>query len=75
MDDFKKVAGMVAAAGTVFGTSTATVATITTPAAGILGLVGFTTTTVVALPLAGVAAVTLVAGCGLKKGWDYLNEN
>ena len=50
-----------------------TVATITTPAAGVLGLLGVTTTATVALPLAGVAATTVVAGVGLKKGWEFLN--
>ncbi len=74
MDDFKKAAQVVAAAGAVFGANTVTVATITTPAAGILGVLGFTTTATVALPLAGVAAATVVAGCGAKKGWDLISK-
>ena len=44
-----------------------TVATVTSAAPGILGAVGLTTTTVVALPAAGVVAVAGLTALGVKK--------
>ena len=45
-----------------------TVATITTPAAGIAGWLGFTATTAVTLPVAGVVAASAAIGYGVYKG-------
>jgi len=68
MLDDTKVVGAIVGAASAAGTGTITVATITTPAAGILGAIGFTTTTTIALPVAGVVAVAGLIGYGLYKG-------
>lgn len=70
MDDLK-VVGAITSAAAATGSGTITVATVTSPAAGILGVVGFTTTTTVALPVAGVVAVAGLVGFGLYKGISY----
>jgi hypothetical protein len=68
MHDAAKIVGAATAIG---GTSTVTVATVTTSAPGILGAIGMTTTTTVALPVAGVLAVAGLVGYGLYKGAQY----
>jgi hypothetical protein len=67
-NDVKAVGAIVGAASAVGGTSSVTVATITSSAPGILGALGFATTTTVALPVAGIVAVAGLVGYGLSKG-------
>ncbi|MBE9126504.1 MULTISPECIES: hypothetical protein [unclassified Coleofasciculus] len=66
-DDVKALA-TIAGTATAAGTGSITVATITAPAAGILGVVGFTTTTTVALPVAGIVVAGCLFGFGVGKG-------
>ena len=65
MDDLKIFIGSAAAA---FGTSSVTIATITSSAPGILGVIGFTTTTTVTLPVAGVVAAAALVTYGVREG-------
>jgi hypothetical protein len=50
------------------------VAEITTPTTGILGAVGFTTTTTVALPVTGLIAAGSLIGFGCFKTFEYLTS-
>jgi hypothetical protein len=70
------VASGAAASGGVAATGSGTiaVATITSSAPGIMGVLGFTTTTVVALPVAGIAAAAGIVGYGLYKGASYARK-
>jgi hypothetical protein len=70
MDDMKAIGGIVTAVGSA-GTGAIQVATITSSAPGILGAIGFTTTTTVALPIAGVVALAGLVGYGLWKGIQH----
>lgn len=56
MIDDAKALGAIAATASAAGTGSVTVATISSSAPGILGALGFATTTTVALPVAGVVA-------------------
>ncbi|MEZ2303971.1 MAG: hypothetical protein ACBR13_19575 [Microcoleus sp.] len=67
MDDLKMV-GAITSAAAATGTGSVTIATITSSAPGILGAIGFTTTTTVALPVAGVVAVAGLVAFGVYKG-------
>lgn len=67
MDDLK-VVGAITSVAAATGTGSVTVATITSSAPGILGVLGFTTTTAVALPVAGIVAVGGLLGYGIYKG-------
>ena len=71
-DDAK---ALVAIAGTASaaGTGSVTVATITSTAPGILGVLGFTTTTTVALPVAGIVAAGGLLWFGACKAKEYLD--
>ncbi len=71
MDDMVKTAGAITGAAGLAGSSTVTVATITAPAPGLLGAIGLTTTTTVALPVAGVVAAAGLVGYGLYKGVEF----
>ncbi|MEA5510614.1 hypothetical protein VB715_12645 [Crocosphaera sp. UHCC 0190] len=51
------------------------VAEITAPASGILGAIGFTTTTTVAVPVAGVVVFAGLAGYGIYKGVQWAKNN
>lgn len=66
MFDQKAIAGLGAAAAAIPGS--VTVATVTAPAPGILGVIGLTTTTAVTLPVAGVVVVGAALGYGICKG-------
>jgi hypothetical protein len=44
------------------------------PAAGILGVLGFTATTTVALPAAGLVAAGGLIGFGFCKAWECFNS-
>jgi hypothetical protein len=72
-DDAK---ALVAIAGTASaaGTGSVTVATITSTAPGILGVLGFTTTTTVALPVVGLVAAGGLIGFGFWKALECLNS-
>lgn len=70
MDDLK-IVGAITSAAAATGSGTITVATVTSPAAGILGAIGLTTTTTVVLPVAGVVAAAGLVGFGLYKGVSY----
>lgn len=75
MDDLAKAA-ITATAGTAATTGgTVTLATITSSAPGILGAIGFTTTTTIALPIAGVIAVSGAVGYGLYKGIKHAQKS
>ncbi|NEO26998.1 MAG: hypothetical protein F6K03_08905 [Kamptonema sp. SIO4C4] len=64
------IAGLASAAATAIPGSV-TVATVTAPAPGILGVIGFTTTTAVTLPFAGVVAASAAVGYGVYKGVQW----
>jgi hypothetical protein len=70
MDDMKTVGAIVAAAASV-GNSAIEVATITSIAPGILGAIGLTTTTTVALPIAAIIGVGGLLGYGIWKGIQH----
>ncbi|PSB32084.1 hypothetical protein [Chlorogloea sp. CCALA 695] len=67
-DDVKALATIVSAAVANIGLGSIVVAEVAAPAAGILGVLGFTTTTVVALPVAGIVGVAGLIGYGVYKG-------
>ncbi len=52
-----------------------TIATITSPAPGILGVLGFTTTTTVALPVAGILAAGGLVLFGIYKGLGIISHS
>ena len=74
-EDDAKALGAIAATASVAGTGSVTVATITSTAPGILGVLGFTTTTAVALPVAGIVAAGGLFGFGAYKAWESLNSS
>jgi hypothetical protein len=73
MDDLKMV-GAITSAAAATGTGSVTIATITSSAPGILGAIGFTTTTTIALPVAGVVAVAGLVGFGVYKGVEMARQ-
>ncbi|MEG5175910.1 hypothetical protein [Microcoleus sp. B3-D7] len=73
MDDLKMV-GAITSAAAATGTGSVTIATITSSAPGILGAIGFTTTTTVALPVAGVVAVAGLVAFGVFKGVEMARK-
>ncbi|MEG4084802.1 hypothetical protein [Microcoleus sp. POL10_C6] len=73
MDDFK-VVGAITSAAAATGTGSVTIATLTSSAPGILGVLGFTTTTTVALPIAGIVAVTGLITFGVYKGLEIARQ-
>ena len=70
-----KALGAIAATASAAGTGSITVATITSTAPGILGVLGFTTTATVALPVAGLVAAGGLFGYGFYKAWECLNSS
>jgi len=70
MDDLK-VVGAITSAAAATGTGSVTIATVTSSAPGIIGVLGFTTTTTVALPVAGIVAVAGLVGFGIYKGVEF----
>jgi hypothetical protein len=66
-EDSKTLGAIAAASSAAAGLGSITVATVTTTAPGILGIIGFTTTSVVALPAAGIVAGVGLAAFGVKK--------
>lgn len=69
-----KALGAIAATASAAGTGSITVATITSTAPGILGVLGFTTTTTVALPVAGLVAAGGLLGFGFCKALECFNS-
>lgn len=74
MDDLKIVGAITSAAAAATGTASVTVATITSSAPGILGVLGFTTTTTVALPAAGIVAAAGLVSYGVYKGVEFARQ-
>jgi hypothetical protein len=74
MDDAKIIGGIVTAAASSAGAGSITVATVTSSAPGILGAIGLTTTTTVALPVAGIVATAGLAAYGVFKVVKWLNN-
>jgi uncharacterized membrane protein len=68
--DVNTLASIAGTAASAVGAGSIVVAEITAPAAGILGVVGFTTTTTVALPVAGLVAAGSLIGFGLCKALE-----
>lgn len=75
MMDTGKALGAIAATSSAVGGGSITVATITSSAPGILGVLGFTTTTAVTLPVAGVVAAASLIGYGVYKGVQLASKN
>jgi hypothetical protein len=75
MDDMKAIAGLVTAAGTSAGAGSITVATLTSSAPGILGAIGLTTTTTVALPIAAIVGVGGLLGYGIWQGIKHAQKS
>ncbi|MEG4201850.1 hypothetical protein [Microcoleus sp. Pol12A5] len=73
MDDLK-MAGFFSSVAAAFGTGSVTIATITSSAPGILGVIGFTTTTTVALPVASVVAVGGLLAIGVREGLKIAHQ-
>ncbi len=74
-EDDVKALGAIAAKASAAGTGSITVATITSTAPGILGVLGFATTTAVALPVAGIVAAGGLFGFGFYKALECLNSS
>lgn len=70
-----KALASIAGTASAVGTGSITVATITSTAPGILGVLGFTTTTAVTLPVAGLVAAGGLLGFGAYKAWECLNSS
>lgn len=71
-DDLKALAAIAGTAASAIGTGSIVVAEITAPASGFLGVLGFTTTTAVALPVAGVVAAGGLLCFGAYKMHEHL---
>jgi len=70
-DDAKALVALAGTAASAVGAGSIVVAEITAPAAGILGVVGLTTTTTVALPVAGLVAAGSLIWLGLSKAQEW----
>ncbi|MEB3311507.1 MAG: hypothetical protein VKJ02_14870 [Snowella sp.] len=74
MDDAKIVTGIVTTAASTAGAGSITVATLTSSAPGLLGVIGLTTTTTVALPVAGIVASAGLVTYGVVKVLKWFND-
>jgi hypothetical protein len=74
MDDAKIIGSIAASAAGSVGAGSITVATVTSSAPGLLGVIGLTTTTTVALPVAGIIAGAGLAAYGAMKVIKWLND-
>lgn len=74
LDDVKALTAIVGTAASAFGAGSIVVAEITAPAAGVLGFLGFTTTSVVTVPVAGVVTVGGLLSYGAYKVHQKLKE-
>lgn len=70
----KALASIAGTTASAVGAGSIVVAEITAPAAGILGVLGFTATTTVALPAAGLVAAGGLIGFGFCKPWECFNS-
>ena len=68
------ITGTATAIGVATHGAALTVATITTTAPGILGMLGLGVTSTVALPVAGVVGATALAGYGVYRGMEYAHH-
>jgi hypothetical protein len=66
-EDSNAMRAILATSSAAAGLGSITVATVTSTAPGILGVLGFTTTTVVALPVAGIVATAGIGAFVVKK--------
>jgi uncharacterized membrane protein len=66
-DDLNALATIAGTAASAVGAGSIVVAEIVAPATGFLGVVGFTTTTTIALPVAGLVAAGGLLGFGFCK--------
>ena len=73
-DDVKALATIAGTAASAVGAGSIVVAEVTAPVSGILGILGFTATTTVALPVAGLVAAGGLFGFGVYKACEYLNS-
>lgn len=73
-EDVKNLAAIASAAASTIGAGSIVVAEITAPAFGVLGILGFTTTTTVALPVAGIVAVGGLVCYGAYKAYEHLER-
>lgn len=74
MNEMKAIGAIVTSAAAA-GTSTIPVATITSSAPGVLGVLGLTTTTTVTLPVAGVVAAAGLIAFGIYRGVQAAQGN
>ena len=74
MDDVKIISGIATTAAGTAGAGSITVATVTSSAPGLLGVLGLTTTTTVALPVAGIVAGAGLAAYGAMKVIKWFND-
>ena|GEM_PF-2380106 len=72
--DNLKIVGAITSAAAATGTGSVTIATVTSSASGILGVLGFTTTTTVALPVAGILAAAGLVAFGAYKGVEIARK-
>lgn len=73
-DDVKALASIAGTAASAVGAGSIVVAEVTAPAAGLLGFLGVTTTTTVALPVAGIVAAGGLLWFGACKAHEYLES-
>lgn len=73
-DDVQALAKIAGTAASAVGTGSIVVAEVTAPASGLLGVFGFTTTTTVALPVAGIVAAGGLLCYGAYKTYEYLEN-
>jgi hypothetical protein len=73
-NDVNALASIAGTAASAVGAGSIVVAEITAPAAGLLGFLGVTTTTTVALPVAGIVAAGGLLWFGACKAQEYLES-
>jgi len=73
-EDVKTLAAIASTTASTVGAGSIVVAEITAPASGLLGVLGFTTTTTVALPIAGIVAAGSLLCYGAYKAYEYLES-
>jgi hypothetical protein len=73
-EDAKALAAIAGTAASAVGAGSIVVAEVTAPAAGLLGFLGVTTTTTVALPVAGIIAAGGLLCFGAWKAHEALTS-
>jgi hypothetical protein len=74
-NDVKALASIAGTAASAVGAGSIVVTEVTAPAAGLLGFLGVTTTTTVALPVAGIVAAGGLLWFGACKAQEYLGKS